>query len=295
MASDADLRQGVATALDGGVGWLWQPILAAFWVVGLRAWRLAVVLGRPMGLAMVRLSALHQTANLLLPLKLGELALPLLIRRDGARGFAGGLGALVAIRLWDLAVLGVAAAWALAVAAPQVAPGVAGLVWAAGAIGVLAVAAGVAAAPRLSVWLAGRHGDGAGHGVAARLWAVAHGAFAHDRAMLLGILATTAGAWLAVFAGFHLVAANIGATPGFAASALGAIASSLAFALPINGVGTIGPAQIAYAAAMALFGVPFEAALATALVWHAAAVATTVAVAAPWLPTLLAQRPRQGV
>ena len=291
---DPQVRARMATVWADGPGWLWQPVLASLAVITIRAWRLAVVLRRPMGWRMLRLSSLHQTANILLPLKLGELALPLLIRRELPMGFAAGLGTLVAIRLWDLAVLAVAGALALALTAGDLAPWIGTAVMLCGTVALLAFGAAVWAAPRITAHLDAATPRGR---VQQTLRDLARGAFGHDRAVLVGVVLTTLAAWLAVFAGFHVVALHQQATPGPAVTALGAIASSVAFALPVNGVGTVGATQAAYAGTLALFGVAFAPALATALIWHAVAVATTIAVAAPGLATLIrgpATPPRAG-
>ena len=285
---DRQVRAQIGAVWAGGAGWLWQPVLASLAVITIRAWRLAVVLRLPFGWRVLRLSSLHQTANILLPLKLGELALPLLIRRELPMGFAAGLGTLVAIRLWDLAVLAAAAALALAFTAGGLAPWLGPAVTIGGGAALLLFGAAVWAAPRITAHLAAA----TPHGRVGRvLRDLARGAFGHDRAVLIGVVLTTLAAWLAVFAGFHVVALHQQATPGPAATVLGAIASSIAFALPVNGVGTIGATQAAYAGTLALFEVPIASALATALIWHAVAVVTTIAVAAPGLATLTRRPP----
>jgi hypothetical protein len=58
---------------------------------------------------------------------------------------------------------------------------------------------------------------------------------------------------------------------------LGAAAGNIAFALPINGIAGIGPAQAAWVAATTWAGVPWDDAIASALALHAVVLVNAVA------------------
>jgi len=80
-------------------------------VVALRAARLELVARHP-GLGFgraLRVTAVAQAAAAFLPVRLGELALPVLLERVAGMEYASGIGALLVVRSLDLAALG---AWA---------------------------------------------------------------------------------------------------------------------------------------------------------------------------------------
>jgi hypothetical protein len=75
--------------------------------------------------------------------------------------------------------------------------------------------------------------------------------------------------WI-VFGGLAVVAANaVVEKMPVAVAMLGASASNLAFALPINGIGGLGPAQAAWAVAVNQAGIPWENAVISAFALYA--------------------------
>jgi hypothetical protein len=75
--------------------------------------------------------------------------------------------------------------------------------------------------------------------------------------------------WLTFGLAAILVAQAVVATVSPAAAMLGAAAGNVAFALPINGIAGVGPAQAAWVAATTHVGVPWDDAVVSALALHA--------------------------
>jgi hypothetical protein len=246
------------------------PIVAAFalcaLVQWLRAWRFAVMTTGSLALpnaALVRIAFQLNFLNFTLPFRLGELSYPVLMRRHYGYGLLHSTGVLLIARLFDLATVG---AILLGAAALLEASG--GLLRAAFALGALGLAlapfglafAGKTVRPLLQ--RLPRIGD-----AIARLGAGLD-AIGHPR---VGSAAVGLGfaLWL-VFGLAAILAANaVVATVSPAAAMLGAAAGNAAFALPINGIAGIGPAQAAWVAATAWAGVPWDDAVISALALHA--------------------------
>src|SRR5262245_59047987 len=97
------------------------PVLAAFALVALvqwlRAWRFAVMMtGRLAlpGAALTRIAFQLNFWNFLLPLRLGELSYPVLMKRHLGYGLVHSTGVLLIARLFDLATVGAILAGAAA-------------------------------------------------------------------------------------------------------------------------------------------------------------------------------------
>lgn len=246
------------------------PVLAAFALVALvqwlRAWRFAVMMtGRLTlpGAALTRIAFQLNFWNFLLPLRLGELSYPVLMNRRLGYGLLHAAGVLLIARLFDLATVG--AILLGAAAALDLWPGAwrALLALAALALGLaplgLAVA-GLALRPRLA--RLPRVGD-----AAARLTAgfEAIGGYAAG----LAAVGLSLALWLVFGLAAILVAQAVVATVSPAAAMLGAAAGNIAFALPVNGIAGIGPAQAAWVGATTRAGVPWDDAVVSALTLHA--------------------------
>src|SRR5262245_21103540 len=264
------------------------PLIAAFVLAGLvqwlRAWRFAVMTsGRstlpdaPMVLIALKLNFL----NFVLPFRLGELGYPALMHQQYGHGLLRSAGVLLLARSFDLttvvAILLGAAALLLSTPAAQTAALLAlGFALAPFAL----VGLGAALLPRLADKLAGASLQS---GLASRLGA-GLARFARSpapdadwvtglRTIGRGPLPLVVGLGFAIWLTFGvaavLVAAVVVATVARGAALLGAAAGNIAFALPINGLAGLGPAQAAWVLATTWAGVPRADAIVSALALHA--------------------------
>lgn len=246
------------------------PIVAAFalcaLVQWLRAWRFAVMttgsLALP-GAALVRIAFQLNFLNFTLPFRLGELGYPMLMRRHYGYGLLHSTGVLLIARLFDLATVG-----AILLGAAVLLEGSSGPVRVALALGALCLAlapfglafAGKAVRPQLQ--RLPRIGDGIAR-LGAGLDAIGY------RRVGLAAVGLGFALWLVFGLAAILVANAVVTTVSPAAAMLGAAAGSVAFALPINGIAGIGPAQAAWVAATTRAGVPWDDAVVSALALHA--------------------------
>jgi hypothetical protein len=253
------------------------PIVAAFLVCTLvqwlRAWRYSMMTSVHLNLpdaTMVRIACQANFLNLALPFRLGELGFPVLMQRRYGIGFLHATGVLLLARLFDLAAVGcilLASAWSLGII-----PGALKLVAAVGAL-VLAVApfgvalAGRALRPHLvRLPYVGKIAEP----LSAALDALGD-ARTRMQVVAVGFAIWLALAWMAV-----LVADAVVDTASAMAAVLGGAASSVAFALPINGIAGIGPTQAAWVAATVQAGVPWDDAVISALALHAVVLVNAV-------------------
>jgi hypothetical protein len=246
------------------------PILAAFLlgavVQWLRAWRFAVMstgrLGLP-GANLVRVAFQLNALNFILPFRLGELSYPVLMRRHYGYDFLHSAGVLLLARAFDLAtvcaiMLGTAACLRLTLA---VHPAVLGIGALALALSPFAVALG---GRTLQPYLARLPHVG---NLAARL---AAGLTAlRNRSVAMATVGLGFAIWLLFGVSAILVAEAVVATVSPGAAMLGALAGSVAFALPINGIAGIGPSQAAWVVATTQAGAPWNDAVLSALALHA--------------------------
>jgi hypothetical protein len=253
------------------------PIIAAFLlgavVQWLRAWRFAVMstgqLALP-GANLVRVAFQLNALNFILPLRLGELSYPVLMRRYYGYGLLHSAGVLLLARAFDLAtvsaiLVAAAALLQLPVGVPAIALGAGALALAlspfALALGGLMLQPHMARLPHVGSF-------------AARLTAGL--ATLGDARVALVTVALGLAIWLAFAASAVLVAEAVVATVSPAAATLGALAGSIAFALPINGIAGIGPSQAAWVVATTLTGVPWNDAVLSALAMHAVVLSNAI-------------------
>jgi hypothetical protein len=254
------------------------PVLAAFVLVALvqwlRAWRFAAMMAGGLGLpgaALTRIAFQLNFWNFVLPLRLGELSFPVLMKRRLGYGLLHSSGVLLLARLFDLATVGAILLGAAAVLDAW--PGVGRILLVLGAVGLALVPLGLAIGglamrPRLASL--------------PRIGAVAERLTAGlDAIGGYGAGLTAVGLSLAIWLVFGvaaiLVANAVVATVSPAAAMLGAAAGSVAFALPINGIAGIGPSQAAWVGATTWVGVPWDDAVVSALALHAVVLANAVA------------------
>jgi uncharacterized membrane protein YbhN (UPF0104 family) len=242
---------------------LWTALaLAASY--GLRAWRLAIVMNVPWSPGITQVALLHNLLNALLPAKLGELSLPLLIRRYQGDGLAKGLGVLVVVRVLDvLGLLG----WCSALLLVQNPlgegsgrlPGLAGL---GATVGLLAVLIGMGRYFRRQPPASASSGRWP---KIRRLWQDLGAGLAGlsstrlGYAVLLSVLI-----WILIAAAFHTAALAFGITAPFVMTTLATASATLAFMLPINGLASLGPPQLAWAGVLTALGGGWERSLVAA-------------------------------
>jgi hypothetical protein len=253
------------------------PVLAAFALVALvqwlRAWRFAVMITGRLSFpdaTLTRIAFQLNFWNFVLPLRLGELSFPVLMRRRLGYGLLHAGGVLLLARLFDLATVG--AILLCAAATLDAWPGVGRILLMVGALGLgLAplglLIGGLALRPRL----ASLPGIGA---IAERLTAGLDAVGGYR----VGLIAVglSLGIWLVLGVAAILVANAVVATVSPAAAMLGAAAGNVAFALPINGIAGIGPPQAAWVAGTTYVGVPWDDAVVSALALHAVVLANAV-------------------
>jgi hypothetical protein len=253
------------------------PVLAAFALAALvqwlRAWRFAVMLtGRLAlpGVALTRIAFQLNFWNFVLPLRLGELSFPVLMKRHLGHDLLHSGGVLLLARLFDLATVG--AILLGAAAALDVWPGAGRALLVLGALGLGLAPLGLAIGGlALRPWLAQlpRIGNAAAK-LTAGLDAIGgYGAGLTAVGLSLAI-------WLALGLTAILVAGAVVATVSPAAAILGGAAGNIAFALPINGIAGLGPPQAAWVAATTWVGVPWDDAVVSALALHAVVLANAI-------------------
>jgi hypothetical protein len=253
------------------------PVLAAFALVALvqwlRAWRFAVMMtGRLAlpGAVLTRVAFQLNFWNFLLPLRLGELSYPVLMKRHFGSGLLHSSGVLLLARLFDLAT--VSAIMLGAAAALAVWPGAGRALLALGAVGLgLAplglTVGGLALRPHLAKLP--RIGDAALR-LTAGLDAIGgYGAGLTAVGLSLAV-------WLALGLAAILVSGAVVSTVPPLAAMLGGAAGNIAFALPLNGIASIGPPQAAWVAATAWVGVPWDDAVVSGLALHAMVLANAL-------------------
>jgi uncharacterized membrane protein YbhN (UPF0104 family) len=206
-------------------------------------------------LTMLRITVLHTTANNLLPMRLGEAAFPILVRRHFGLRLTRGTLALAWIRLMDLHVLGLVAGIALVLSTAGSLP-----TW-------LALAAWMLALPlavRLLPLLAGRV---AADGHAGRLLRAVRETGPADTPELARLYVWTALSWAAKLAAFAAIAAHFLDAPAGTILA-GIVGAELSSVLPFHGVAGAGSYEAAMVAALYPFGVQPAAALGAAVNLH---------------------------
>jgi uncharacterized membrane protein YbhN (UPF0104 family) len=206
-------------------------------------------------LEMLRITVLHTAANNLLPMRLGEAAFPLLVRRHFGLRLTRGTLVLAWIRLMDLHVLGFIALVALVLSTEGSLTG-----W----LALGAWTLGLPLAIRLIPAVAGRV---APHGLAGRLLHAIHATGPADSIELARLYLWTALSWGAKFAAFVAVAAHFLDAP-LATLLIGIVGAEVSSVLPFHGVAGAGSYEAAMVAALYPLGVAPAAALSAAVNLH---------------------------
>jgi len=206
-------------------------------------------------LTMLRITVLHTAANNLLPMRLGEAAFPLLVRRHYGLRLTRGTLALAWIRLMDLHVLGLVAGIALLLSTGEALP-----VWLAIAAWLLALPLAIRLLPALGRRVTAQ-------GLVGRLLRAVRETGPADVAELSRLYLWTALSWVAKIAAFAAITAHFLDAPTGALLA-GIVGAELSSVLPFHGVAGAGSYEAAMVAALYPFGVSPNAALGAAVNLH---------------------------
>ena len=227
------------------------------------------------------MTVIHQFFANLMPARLGEAALPIMLKRAGITGLLEGGGLLLGLRLLDLAAFVGLAAAAAAVTIAAIALPAAAL--AVGALGALVLLSAVA------MWVqrqwAGHMGTDGWRGA---IGAALRGLGAHDPTARVQIIACTLAIPLLMAGYGWLVVLAMGwdVSPVFVL--LLVCGGGLAWSLPVNGIAQVGPVQGAWVLMAEAAGADPVAALGASILVHAIAIAMAAAQAAAvtlWSPT----------
>jgi hypothetical protein len=227
--------------------------------------------------------------NFVLPFRLGELSYPVLMKHHFEHGLLHSAGVLMLARLFDLAAV---------LAILLGAAGVLGM--GGGLVGNTALVLGATAC-----WLAPFGLLLGGQVLRPRIMQLPHlGSAAakltagldalRGRGAAVAAIALGWAIWLLLGGAAILVAGAVVASISPAAALLGSAAGSIAFALPVNGIAGIGPAQAGWVAATTQVGAPWNDAVVSALALHAVVLVNAVVLGALASITDLAGRRHLG-
>lgn len=292
VATTMDMATLFASMRTSDGRWLAAGIAAAVATTLLRAIRLSVLVDDCLDRRVVSASIAHNALTALLPMKLGEFALPLLLSRLGRMPVSGGLGVLILLRAFDLlamVMIGSVGAYLSLRATGHVQS----------ARFALAAAVGSVACAGLLHWgwdrTAGKLREAPLVERVRPLKNMLTAVIGTPRPVALRCVGLSLLIWTALYSAFYFFCTAVGLAVSPAMAAAVGLAASLAFAFPISGMANVGPFQAAWVWMAVQLGLPAMAALAASLVAHGAVVLTTVALAvvtAPLLP-VLAQRPQK--
>jgi len=205
--------------------------------------------------ATVRLSVLHNVANNLLPMRAGEAAFPLLMKRYFGHGLVDSAFSLIWIRLLDLHVIGLLALLAGWLAHPHDAWIAAASLWLLGLPVVFRLRAGLLARLRAH--------PGRLAGIGARVLE----ATPRDGRRLARVYGWTLATWVSKVTAFTIILLHfIGTEPWRAL--VGVLGGELSSVLPFHGVAGSGSYELAMVAALVPSGVDASVALAGAVNLH---------------------------
>jgi hypothetical protein len=233
----------------------------------LRAWRFAMLTHGTLALPdarLVRISFQLNFLNFALPFRLGELGYPLLMRRAFGDALIRSAGILVLARLFDLLTVAAILFGAAASVWIGVKPQVTLLLW---------LLAGVLALGPLALIFGGRQATP----ILKRFRLMKEESLpVSPRPAELAAVALSFAIWF-VFGGMAaLTASAVGGSVPPVTALFGASAGNLAFALPINGLGGLGPSQAAFVVAVTHAGIAWNDAVVAALALYLVTLAGAV-------------------
>ena len=261
------------------------PVLAAAVVLfalshGTRAVRIHRYVAASLGmspLATLKLSLLHQGMNNFLPMRLGEGAFPILLRRYGGASLGAGFTQLAWLRVLDMIVMGAVAAAVALLWLP-------GMSWST-ALGMVGLALGgviaLLIASKGAHWF-DRLPTAAGRKIG-KIVQVLLAAAPKGTAMRVELLAWTVLAWLAKLAALSLIITSV-ADIGLTTALSGALAGEVSGILPIHGVAGAGTYEAAFVAGAALGADALPNLLAAAVNTHLFVLSSTTLLALIVLP-----------
>lgn len=259
--------------------------------ITLRAVRASLAVEGTVRRELMAVSIVHNALSGLLPMKLGELALPYLLHRLGLARAAEGIGVLLLLRGLDFASL-------LLVGTLAVLAAFGGRLGAAGAALTSTLAAAMAflllvfacwnaVARWLHDWPLLRRWPLA--------WRVASVATQLDRRQLARLFGLSMAIWLSLFASLYFYAVSVYPAVSPVQAAAAGSAASLAFAFPISGFANTGPFQAAWLWMSLAMGLEQTPSLAASLLAHGAVVAVTTLLGTVALVPLAISLRRQRV
>ena len=277
----ADPRRviGVGATIGwNGVGWLFIVYAATQLFRAARLWIAIDADTRPGFGRLCAIASVHQFLNHVLPARLGEVGLPLLLRQFTTVGMAPAISLLVAVRLQEVHVLGlifVVAAVTFFASHPAAARGP---IWVIGVLVMLGISGLRIMLPRLVNWAARIAMPTSGEG----------SRFAHARRRLGGLLLNlekelavpltvrvrtlfflaTGAVWVSMFFFFRELLRLSGFEISFSETVLGSALATLSHVLPVNAFGSFGSLEAGWTLGFSLVGIETRKALATGLVMH---------------------------
>jgi len=277
----------------------WKPAVAALavyvTVVLVRAARFKLAGARVSFAGLVGIAAVHAALLRVMPLRSGELAYGVLLRRSGGGGFGEGLALIAMLRILDLATV-------LPAAAAIVALGPVG--WATGwAVPALLAAAAVMVAAYFALGPISRalahratvdRPAGGRPGLVARVASVLAGAYDLPLPRRLGLLALSLVMWALVLAWFHLTLWAVGIAPSVAEGASVGVLGVVGSVLPVSLIGSFGPMEGGFSLGLAAIGHPEAAAVADSIAASSLTFLANWVVAIPAWILLLTSRQFRG-
>ena len=224
-----------------------------------RFFRYAQIWQWPFNARFIAVSGGHGAASYMLPMRLGELLLPYLARRLGDRGFFSVLSGLLWIRLFDVAVVLLLACSVATVGIffPGLGVFLGGLplaenlYFASGSGFTLAVIVLLVASLVFASWLIATRFETL-KGARDRLWFVVFSLFIWSSVLLMN----------------YLLAKSLGASLGFPSLVLLLLASTFAYAIPVQGLAGLGAHQLAWFLTLREAGIAKDLSLAISLSSH---------------------------
>ncbi|MFP4475491.1 MAG: lysylphosphatidylglycerol synthase transmembrane domain-containing protein [Desulfatibacillaceae bacterium] len=281
LASTGDVGQFLALFTRVDMRFVAAAILLLFSGITLRALRLASAMWRPSRVVeMIPLISLHQFIAFLLPSRLGELSLPVLLKRRYGTGYSQAAGLLMVVRLYDvLCVFAYAGITGFFVLEERLAFSARLAILAAG-IGALCVMTGFPA-------LHGRiHGRFFGNGRApastpGRLFGLlatlSEGMrFARGHHAGVWIPATSLAVWACVFGACWAAARAMGLSASVFETVLSGAAATFSGFLPVNTLAGVGTYETAWAVVILEFGADWDLALASGFLLHGLSILSTI-------------------
>ncbi len=213
--------------------------------------------------AVLRLTLLHNAANNLLPMRLGELVFPWLMGRYFGQGFVEATASLLWLRVLDLHFLGLIGVLILKLSQPSWIWWAAGAFWVA-ALGLLILVSRLGGAAIL-----------AGPGWASRLVRQVLQSAPKDPWLIIRLYGWTALIWALKFFAFASLLQSFLAIETWRLL-VGVMGAELSSVLPVHGIAGAGSYELAAVAALAPLGVEPRLALAAAVNLHLFLLGSTV-------------------